>query len=70
MEHFERPVACDAVEWLQQFGTAYIPNDGRDAFLDAFRASAKRRLPSATTDQGGQGVWVDYVRLRWRATKA
>mmetsp|Transcript_13406 Transcript_13406/g.41382 ORF Transcript_13406/g.41382 Transcript_13406/m.41382 type:complete len:254 (-) Transcript_13406:111-872(-) len=70
IEHFERPVACDAVEWLQQFGSVYIPKDRPDAFLDEFRASAKRHLKPATTDQGRQGVWVDYVRLRWRATKA
>jgi len=69
--HFKRPVACDAVEWLEQFGSAYLNGvDDREAFIAEFRESAKKHLPATTTDQGEQGVWIDYVRLRWRATKA
>ena len=70
LEHFDRPTPLpgELGAWLETFAqtwTGALPQAGRAAFIDEVTAALRPEL----CDQ--QGQWrVDYVRLRFAATKA
>lgn len=67
--HFDRPtpLPTDVVGWIGTFGESFthrLPERERAAYLEEVRA----RLAEQLVDEAGRWV-LDYVRLRFRATK-
>jgi trans-aconitate methyltransferase len=67
--HFDRPTELpgDVVGWVETFGQSFtnaLPAEARPAYLRELRSRLENELVNA------EGAWVlDYVRLRFRASK-
>lgn len=69
MAHFDRPtpLPTDVLGWIGTFGESFtrqLPEGERDAYL----VEVRERLAEQLIDDAGRWV-LDYVRLRFRATK-